>query len=316
MTRRRLPAYAFALPAVAFALAGPTANADPTKDQCVDADTQAQSLRLGGHLAAAREQLRTCVASACPGLVRDDCAQRLDEIERAQPTIVFDVQDATGHDLTQVTVQIDGRRWLEHLDGSAVAVDPGPHAFVFQAGQASLEQQFVIREGEKARRERVVLFAPASAVSSATAGVAAETAPLAPNAGATPQAGGPSDSSPPAGQMQRTLGWVAGGVGIGGLVIGSVLGVMAASNWSSAKDECSPPSCSPASHSQAESDKNDASSAATGSTVAFIAGGALVAGGLALVLTAPARSARSSGSVRVVPLLWAGSGGLRVEGGF
>src|SRR5207237_2673547 len=48
------------------------AHADPTKDQCVDADTKAQSLRRDGKLSAARDQLKMCAAQACPELVRDD----------------------------------------------------------------------------------------------------------------------------------------------------------------------------------------------------------------------------------------------------
>ncbi|HXX69275.1 MAG TPA: hypothetical protein VEK07_18970 [Polyangiaceae bacterium] len=308
-----------ALLSAALALLAPRASADPTKDQCVDADTKAQSLRRSGHLAEAREQLRTCVAQACPGLVRDDCAQRLDELEHVQPTIVFDAQDSAGHDLAAVTVRIDSQRWLDHLDGTAVPVDPGAHAFRFEAqGQAPVEEQLVIREGEKARRERIQ-FGAAGAAPAAPGGTVETPSPGASPTGeaiAPPQINAVSSSSSSGGQTQRTIGLVAGGTGIASLVVGSIFGALAASRWSSAKSACPPPSCSAQSHDQAESDKSSASTSATVSTVGFIAGGVLVAGGLALYLTAPPGSTASPRGLRVAPFLSAGSGGVLLEGGF
>ena len=74
-------------------LASATAVADPTKDECVAANESAQALRKSGQLRIARAQLLTCVAKACPALIRDDCAERLTELNRAMPSIVFDVKD-------------------------------------------------------------------------------------------------------------------------------------------------------------------------------------------------------------------------------
>jgi hypothetical protein len=59
--------------------------ANPTVAECVGADTAAQSLRRDGKLAAARVQLMTCGSPSCPALVRDDCTQRLEDLERAVP---------------------------------------------------------------------------------------------------------------------------------------------------------------------------------------------------------------------------------------
>jgi hypothetical protein len=318
--RSRARAFLFA----ALASMPSAAWADPTKDQCVDADTAAQSLRRAGHLAAAREQLRTCVAQACPSLVRDDCAQRLDELQHAQPTIVFEAQDSAGHDLTAVTVRIDGRPWLDHLDGAAVPVDPGSHTLIFEAaGQEAHEQLFVIREGEKARRERVT-FRSASASAPTEDGRAsapnssgAETVPTSGNAlpvAPTPQNGGASGAPP--GQAQRTAGLVIGGMGIAGIVVGGISGVIAASTWNHAKDLCSPADCPQMTLGQAESDRSSALTAATVSTIGFVAGSALVVGGLALVLTAPAGSPGSLRGIRIVPVLGAGCAGVLLEGGF
>src|SRR3954467_7734926 len=74
------------------------ANADLPKAQCVAAHTNGQSLRRQGKLAEARDQLRMCSDPKCP--MSTDCIRRLDELENAQPTVVFDVKDSSGHDLS------------------------------------------------------------------------------------------------------------------------------------------------------------------------------------------------------------------------
>jgi hypothetical protein len=139
-----------------------TAPAPPpvevTKDQCVDADTKAQSLRRDGKLRAAREQLSVCINPGCPGIVRDDCTQRLDELERVQPTIVFDAKDGAGNDLVDVRVTMDGKPLAGKLDGAALLVDPGAHSFSFEVvGLPAVTRSFVLKEGEKSRRERIAM---------------------------------------------------------------------------------------------------------------------------------------------------------------
>jgi hypothetical protein len=138
--------------------APPLASGSSAKDRCVEAHTKAQSARRDGKFRAAREELTVCVDAGCPSMVRDDCIQRLDELERVQPTIVFDAKDGTGSDLTAVRVSVDGKLLIGRLDGSALQVEPGPHTFLFEVtGQPSVSRTFVLKEGEKARRERVVI---------------------------------------------------------------------------------------------------------------------------------------------------------------
>ena len=107
LRRFRLAASAVAATGIVFA-SGP-ALADLTKDQCIDANGKGQELRREGSFAAARLQLRQCATPSCPAMVRDDCTRRLDELESAQPTILFDVKDATGTDLIDVRVSVDGQ---------------------------------------------------------------------------------------------------------------------------------------------------------------------------------------------------------------
>src|SRR5262249_35681572 len=142
----------------ALAFAPALAAADMTKLQCVEANTKSQDLRRDGKLAESEAQLRKCVDPSCPRLVRDDCTRRLDDLEKAQPSMLFDVKDAKGADVIDVRVSVDGRPLADHLDGTPLKVDPGPHEFTFEvAGQPPVVDKVLVREGEAGRHERVVV---------------------------------------------------------------------------------------------------------------------------------------------------------------
>ena len=261
---------------------------EPTKQQCVDANGTAQDLRRAGKLLDAREKLALCVSQACPGPVREDCAQRLDEVDRATPTLVFEVKDTKGNDVSAVRVTMDGQLLVQKVGGASIAVDPGEHRFVFEDPDGiapKTEQAIVVREGDKDRHVRVVL------------GVAATTG--------TPSAASAASDS---GSSQRTIGLVLGGAGVAGLVVGSVFGLVSRSTYSQAlQSECggSANGCSP----QGAQDGQAAHGQAMISTVAFIAGGALLAGGAVLYLTAP-----KAGSIGVAPTVGTNGAGLSVAG--
>jgi hypothetical protein len=288
------------------------AAAAPTKEQCIAADTDAQTLRMSGKLRAAREKLSACVDAACPSMVRDDCTQRLDEIQQVQPTIVFEVKDPKGDDLGDVAVTMDGEPLMGRIGGTAVAVDPGAHKFAFEApGRPRVEKTLVLREGEKGRRERVVL-PPAEATPSAPAG---STPPpgLATPAESPAGGGAPATSD---GSGQRTVGLVTGGVGIAGLALGSVFGAMTISAWSNSKNECSASTAAQCpNHAQAVSDHDSAVSDGLVSTIAFVAGGAALVAGAVLYFTAP-RATGSQVGLRVAPILGPGAAGAALGGSF
>jgi hypothetical protein len=76
------------------------------------------------------------------------------------PTIVFEVKDASGNELTAVRVTIDGELLASHLEGTAISLDPGEHTFAFAAeGQPKVEKKLVVHEGEKERHEVISLDA-------------------------------------------------------------------------------------------------------------------------------------------------------------
>jgi hypothetical protein len=275
-------------------VAGPAvAQGDVTKDQCVAANASGQELRRDHKLASARAEFRTCGDPSCPGIVRDDCTRRLEELEAAQPSIVFDAKDGSGHDLTAVAVTVDGRALTDKLDGSPLQMDPGDHAFTFTtAGVAPLSQTFVLKEGEKERRERIVL--------GMLPGVASSEGEAAPEPRAAPRA------------PLRTIGFVAGGIGVAGLIVGAAFGLSAISknNASNADGHCDASGCDPTGTSL----RNTALGDATASTVAFVAGGVLTAAGLVVVLVAPSAKRPAVGWIDVSPVVGSSSAGLSFRG--
>ena len=255
------------------------APAEVGVDRCVEANTAAQSLRREGKLAAAHEQLALCVDTSCPALVRDDCARRLDELDRAQPTIVFDARDSEGHDVSDVTVEVDGRTVAKRLEGLALAIDPGPHTFTFEAPGhlPKVTQKFLLREGEKGRRERILLGGPAPMVA---AGGARRAPTEAPSLGA-----------------QRVASLVSLGAGVVGVGVGVAFLTQAKSKANDADAICAGSICS----SEAALQMNhDARVAGNVATVAFAAGALGIAGGVVLWLTAPSSPSSARAEVALV----------------
>jgi hypothetical protein len=295
--------------AAALALLAAPGRADPpTKAQCIEANAKAQELRRDSKLAAARKQLEACMDAACPGLVRSDCTARLDEVDRAQPTLVLDVKDRAGDDLTEVKVTVDGEPLAAKLDGTALRFDPGQHTFGFDAsGFQPVTKIFVLKETEKGRRERVVLVRAANVASTepTSVGTAVTTG--------AEQAPGPE---PPSGLgAQRWLGIVAGGVGLAGIATGAVFGLMASSEWNAQQSACGSPSSCP-DHDGALSHHANLTTDGAISTWTFIGGGALVAGGALLFLAAPRRAPPASSALVVAPGASPRSVSLALTGSF
>jgi hypothetical protein len=329
IVRSRRVAWSFA--AAVLLVAGTSSGA--TKDQCVDADSQSQALRRAGKFAESRAALQVCNDASCPGVVRDDCVQRLDELNRAQPTIVFDVKDGAGNDVIAVKVSVDGKVLAEKLAGTALAVDPGAREFSFEVpGQPLVKKTLLIREGEKGRNERVVVgpaappgAAPPTPTPSPTpiqtpiqTPTPIPTSTLTPTPSPTPAPAAASDSGPPSqGGTTKTLGFVAGGVGIAGVAVGGIFGLLASSAWNNSKSECNTSSCP--NHSGAVTDHNSSVTDGAISTVGFIAGGALLATGIVLVLAGGGHSAAQPAApagLVVTPAVGVGSGGIVLSGGF
>ena len=250
----------------ALAAAGPAWAADPTTADCLSATESSLTLRNQHKLRDARAQLLICSAATCPADIREECVRRVAEVNAAMPTIVFEVKDAAGSDLTGVRLDMDGGMLAEHLEGTALSIDPGEHTFAFtHAGDPPVQKMFVIREGEKDRRERVVLGT-----------VAVATVPVVSQAPAAPP-------PPPSSWTGRRIGGlVLAVIGVAGIGVGAGYGLAAMSRHDDAQKACPRSTCA----DQHGVDLwNSAHTAGTISTVAFIAGGVALAGGAVLWLT-------------------------------
>jgi hypothetical protein len=210
---------------VAALLAGTSTHAQPPAPTtqevdaaCTVAYTGAQRLRKKGQFRAAKAQLEACARPACSPVLRGDCTQWLGEVDAAMPSVVVAARMPSGDDAMNVRVLVDGAVLTEKVGGLAVEVDPGPHVFRFEApGGQPIEKQFVIREGEKARRIDVA-FAAATGATTAVAATAAANPDSSEEQVPPPESKGPS--------LWRTIPaptYVLGGLAVVGLGLGAAL---------------------------------------------------------------------------------------------
>ena len=188
---------------------------DAERAVCADAYRGAQLQMRNGALRRARESLLVCVSDKCPSVLQPDCLRWLTEVEAATPTMAFAAKGVDGKDVTDVRVTMDGQPLREALDGKAVPVDPGTHTLRFEhGGETPIDQQIVVREGEKSRVV-TVSWAKAAAASAAGSDGAAAPAPT-----------------------SHTAAWVFGGIGAASLATFGVLGIHGVARRSDLEKEC------------------------------------------------------------------------------
>jgi serine/threonine-protein kinase len=165
----------------------------------------------------------------------------------------------------------------------AVPVDPGEHEV-----HATAPGRVAWRTAVEAREagEPVIVRVPVL-----------ET-PATPVAGIPAASTSPSPSSPSArdagARTRRNVGFVTGGVGLVGLGLGAFFGARSMSAGSDSEAHCNGDVC----NATGVGLRDEAIDWGTASTVAFVAGGVLVAGGAVLVLTSrPSRPSAPSASV-------------------
>lgn len=211
-----------------------TALADE-KRVCVQAFEEAQQLRMDGKLRAARERLLTCSNERCPALLRQDCTQWTSEVLAAMPTVVFGARDPAGRDVASARVLVDGAVVAARLDGEPVTLDPGRHVFRFEAaGVPPVEQQALIRAGEKNREITVTM-----------GGTSTPAAPAAPPE-AAPSGASPANA-PDGGTTSHSMSplvWIFGGVGVASLGASLGLELSVKSDADRLRATCGPGGCS------------------------------------------------------------------------
>jgi hypothetical protein len=189
-------------------------------------------------------------------------------------------------------VQRDGVAVGQAQWGTTIPVDAGKHVVV---ATAPSRRKFEATIEVKAEGEDLSVTVPALVDPTTAPEVGPAAAPpLAPTSGA-PEA--PPDQPPPSGTSPlRTAGFVVGGVGVAGIVIGTVAGIVAMGAQSDSDEHCdSDDACDPTGLTL----RDDAISAATVSTVAFVVGGVALGAGVVLVLASPRKDAPGAGTLKL-----------------
>jgi hypothetical protein len=184
-----------------------------------------------------------------------------------------------------VDVKLDGNVLDAAALGTAVPVDPGKHAIEATA------------KGKKAFTTTVDVSdrARSPSVEIPALDVDPEASPSKNGSGSGSGSSGDTKAAEEqtgAGGTQRIVSYAALGLGGVGVVIGVIFGLRTSSIWNDAKTHCTGLECDRTGVTLA----TDAKNAGTVSTISFVAGGVLLAGGAVLFFTAPKGSARSSSS--------------------
>jgi hypothetical protein len=222
--------------------------------------------------------------------------------------------------LAKLTIAVDARSDVAGLDvkrdgvavghaefGAAIPVDPGAH--VVEA-TAPRKKAFTAKVDVAPKQTDARVTVTLEDEPQAVAPPPPPTGPTAVPA-ATPVQPEPAAES--GGGTLKMVGLVAGAVGLIGIGTGAAFGFIAKSKNDQALE---PQNCrtSTLCTQTGLSLTDDAKRAATVSTVSFIAGGVLAAGGVALWLAAPSPG-RTTG-VRVTPVLGPAASGVAVSGSF
>lgn len=195
--------------------------------------------------------------------------------------------------------------------GIAVAVDPGKHTLTASApGMKPWEQGAEIsRQGASV----TVTVPPLESIGIAVVPDASPSgAPSAEHFPSEEPVPPPEDNG--ARRTFRAAALITGGVGLVGIVLGSVYGGIAISQKNQSEKSCPGGSVGPC-FADGVAESKDAVSNGNISTVAFSVGAAAVAGAVVLWVVAPKARAQAT-SVRVFPTLGVGTAGLTVAGGF
>jgi hypothetical protein len=222
--------------ASAWLVASDGAAADKAAVACIQAAEEGETARKTGDILHARELFAQCSARECPTMLRRDCAGWLEDAERQIPSIVLGAHDAQGNDVVDARASVDGTLVREHLDGNAIALNPGSHVVRFEStGKVPSEVRVVLRAGEKNRPILATLAPPAP------------PAPAVPPSAGSPRTAAPAPASPPPSvtpaEEKRSVpagAWVLGGVGLAAFGVFGYFGLTGMNDATTLRTTCAP----------------------------------------------------------------------------
>jgi hypothetical protein len=234
--------------------------------------------------------------------------KRAQALEPRLPKLVVDVVGApAGLEVKRDGLAIGAAAW-----GTPIPVDPGTHRISATApGKGTWETTIATAEG-KVAHVAVPRDLPPAAVAAAPVPIGPQ--PEAPATATTPANDFPSPVVEQNGAAQRTVGWIVAGAGVIGVGIGAGFGLSSIGKRNDSRSHCVGDQCDAAGVSL----RDDAIRSGNIATIATIAGGAFVAGGLILVLTAPrtTESRERASKLRAAPTVGLNGGGFTLQGNF
>jgi serine/threonine-protein kinase len=235
-----------------------------------------------------------------------DAARQQDAIDRAKliegklSRVVLDLPT----DEKKLVVKIDGAPIPAALTTEKLPLDPGEHALVVTAeGKQPYAVSFHVPPGPAVTTVTVSALDPLD-------GKTEPTKPEPPKEVVEPQpAAAPVTDTAPAASPLKTAGFVALGVGVVGLGVGTWLGLSAKSLDRDAEALCTARGCTP----EGKQLNDDARSRGNLATIVFSVGAVAAVSGVIMVLVAPSSAPKTAA---ITPWVGAGTGGLQVSGSF
>jgi hypothetical protein len=214
--------------------------------------------------------------------------------------------------ISGVEVKRDGAPVPQGLWGVAAPVDPGIRSIDVTAPGKTPYHVDAKAEGAGATA-KVVITALEDDPNAGSVAPAVAASPTPPSGDQSPSPG--ADQGSKAGQTQRILGFVAGGLGVVGLVVGGVFTLKSKAENDEALEICADDDepCSQDDVDDHELLVEQATASQLNSYVAYGLGGVGIITGAVLVLTAPSGEKKAA-RIRVAPEVGAGHLGLNVSG--
>lgn len=145
------------------------------KEACIAAAEGADDLEDHGRLVELRESLVFCESEACPAAVRQDCAHRLDELDKRIPSVVVRAVDENGVDVLDASISVDDKVVATFIDGKPIKLDPGAHVLrVAPRTGSPVFETVVAAEGERLRPLTIHLHGKAQPVAPSRSTLAEE----------------------------------------------------------------------------------------------------------------------------------------------
>lgn len=237
--------------------------------------------------------------------------KRASALEPRLPKLVVDVpRTLDGAEVRRDGVLIGPAAW-----GSPIPIDPGTHKITARApGKQVWETTIFAAEGKSARVS-IPRDLPSVVVASAPVLTAPESTQTLPIAGGTTEgSASPASKHARSGDSQRAAGWIVTGLGVASVAVSAGFGFASLGKRNDSRDHCIGDACDADGVAMRDAAIRNGNIA----TITAIAGGVAVAGGLALVLTAPKKDhgVERAGSLRAAPSFASNGGALFLSGTF